>query len=136
MKKFIHSFLALVMLTPGLACGPFMAATQALAAQPAAMADMPDCKGMMGMEAPKKETDDEHVFFKDCSKADLFSADHAPIKAPDFDGKVIFQVWASTVSFLIFNPDNTQSIRGPPPDWPDVSQTQPSILLTTQRLRV
>jgi len=136
MKKLIYSLLALVMLTPGLACGPFMTATQALAAQPAVMADMPDCKGMMGMETPKKETDDEHVFFKDCSKADLFSADHAPIKAPDLDGKVIFPLSIDTVSFLIFNPANTQSIRGPPPDWPDISQTQPSILLTTQRLRV
>ena len=136
MKRFLNSLFILVMLTPGLACGPFMAATKALAAQPTAIADMPDCKGMMSMEAPKKQSGDEHTFFKDCSKTDLFNADHISFQTPDIDGKVVFAAWNNTVPVHVFNPANIHSIRGPPPDWPDISQTQPNILLTTQRLRV
>lgn len=135
MKQFLNSLFILLMLTPGLACGPFMAATKALAAQPTAMADMPDCKGM-GMDGPKKQSGDEHTFFKDCSKTDLFSADHAGLQSPDLDGKVIFTAWTDIVPMHVFSPASVHSIRGPPPDWPDISQTRPSILLTTQRLRV
>lgn len=131
MQKLFLGFLILVMLTPGLACGPFMGMAKAQAAQP--MMDMPDCKGM-GMDGPEKSSD-ERVFFKDCSKTDLFSADQASLQKPDIDGKVFFTILVDAAPVYIFNPADTHSIRGPPPDWPDVSQTQPSILLTTQRFR-
>lgn len=130
MKKFLLGFLMFMMLTPGLACGPFMGMGRA---QAAPMTDMPDCKGM-DMDSSEKSGGDR-VFFKDCSKTDLFSADLASLQKPDIDGKVFFTVLAEAAPVYIFNPADTRSIRGPPPGWPDVSQTQPSILLTTQRFR-
>jgi hypothetical protein len=130
MRKFLLGFLMFVMLTPGLACGPFMGMGKA---QAFPMMDMPDCKGM-GMDGSKEKSDD-HVFFKDCSKTDLSGAGHASLKAPDLDGKIFLIGWAATTPEYSFTPSAGNAIRGPPPDWPEVSQTQPSILLTTQRFR-
>lgn len=138
MKKFLLGLLMFVMLTPGLACGPFMASAKAAqATQSMPIADMPDCKGMgMATDSQKKPSDSgNHVFFKDCSKTDLFSVDHVDLKKPDLSGKVLFLAWATMPPEYNFKPADDNAIRGPPPDWPNLSETQPSILLTTQRFR-
>ena len=132
MGKFLLGFLMVLMLTPGLVCGPFMGMGKAQAARPMMM-DMPDCKGM-GMDSAKETPGSDHIFFKDCSKTDLFSADQASLQKPNL-AKVFFVAWADTSPGYIFTPTDFHSIRGPPPDWPDLSQTKPSILLTTQRIR-
>lgn len=88
------------------------------------------------MEGQKKASDGgDHIFFKDCSKTDLFSVNHASLEKPDLGGKVFFIAWTATTPEYSFTPAEANAIRGPPPDWPDVSQTKPSILLTTQRIR-
>lgn len=135
MKKLLLGFLMLMMLTPGLACGPIMGAGKAHAAQPA-MEEMADCPGMGMNNNKKSQGKDDPTFFKDCLHIDLQGADyHADLKKPDISGKSFFIASAfivpDTVSFSIV----ANIIRGPPPDWPDISQTQPSILLTTQRFR-
>jgi hypothetical protein len=131
MRKFLHALLMILMLTPGLACGPILGVAKAQAAQ----ASMPGCKGM-GMDSQKKAPDGDHVFFKDCMKIDLYSASHVSLKVPDLGGKVFFIAWAIATPDYGFKPAAYHAIRGPPPDWPGISETQPSILLTTQRLRV
>ena len=124
----------LVILTPPLACGPFMMAAKVHAAT-VQMKDMPNCPGMDKDTGSKKTSgSDGPMLFKDCSKADLYSVDHASLKKPD-TGKVFFMAWADNVPAYIFTPTDFHAIRAPPPDWPDLSQTQPSILLTTQRFR-
>jgi hypothetical protein len=134
MKKFLISFLMLVMLTPGLACGPFMIMAKAQAAQVAQ--GMEDCHGMSASDSSQETSNNDHVFFKDCSKIDLQSADNAAdLKAPEVSGKTFSMTWeaiapADDVTLLAEN-----IIRGPPPDWPDLSGTQPPILLTTHRFR-
>lgn len=133
MRKLLIHLLMLVMLTPGLACGPVLGMAKAQATQ-IAMPDMPDCKGM-GMVDQKKAPDGDHIFFKDCSKTDLFSADHASLEKPDLGSKVFFVAWVAAVPEYSFTPAETNAVRGPPPDWPGLSETQPSILLTTQRFR-
>jgi hypothetical protein len=135
MRKFLLAFLMLLMVTPGLACGPFLGAAKAQAAQ-VSMPGMPDCKGM-GMDSGQKKAGDsgDHVFFKDCAKVDLSGVDHASLKAPDLGGKVFFIAWAATTPDDSVPPPQANAIRGPPPDWPGLSETQPSILLTTQRFR-
>ena len=133
MRKLLLGFLMLMMLTPGLACGPFMNAGKAQAAA-VSMPDMPDCKGM-GMDSQKKSADSDPVFFKDCTKTDLYSADHASLQKSDVVEKVFFMAWAAVTPDYSFSPTGSHAIRGPPPDWPDISQTQSSILLTTQRFR-
>ncbi len=130
MKKFFLGFLMLVMLTPGLVCGPFMGMGKAEAAQ--SMQGMENCEGM---DSQKKASEGDHVFFKDCSKTDLYSADQSSLQKPGIDAKVFFVAWADATPTYVFNPADVHSIRGPPPSWPDISQTQPSILLTTQRIR-
>jgi hypothetical protein len=134
MRKYLLGFLMLVMLTPGLACGPFMGMDKAQAAQP--MQGMEDCPGMGNMDGAQKTSKDESpMFFKDCLHVDLQSADHhADLKKPD-TGKTFFIAWVDIVSSYVFTPSDFHAIRGPPPDWPDLSETQPSILLTTQRFR-
>lgn len=132
MRKLLIHLLMLVMLTPGLACGPFMSVGKAQAAQ-VTMQGMPDCEGMGGQ---KKTPNGDHIFFKDCSKTDLFSADHASLEKPDLGSKVFFVAWVAAVPEYSFTPAETNAVRGrPPPDWPGLSETQPSILLTTQRFR-
>lgn len=136
MRKFFIHLLMLLMLTPGLVCGPFMAAGKGQAAV-MQMPDMPDCHGMaMVKDVDSKKSPDEHgtMLFKDCAKVDLFSADHTVLKKPDM-GKMFFIAWADMPSQPYFTPANFHAIRGPPPDWPDISQTKPSIILTTQRFR-
>ncbi len=132
MRKFLISLLMLLMLMPGLACGPFMNAGKAYAAQ--SMQGMKDCPGMGGSQkAPDHEG---KVFFKDCMKNDISGVDHTVLKTPDLNGKTLFTAWIATIPDFSFAPPNAQTIRGPPPDWPTFSLTQPSILLTTQRLRI
>ncbi len=134
MRKFLISLLMLLMLMPGLACGPFMSTGKAHAAQP--MQGMEDCHGM-GMDKSQKAPDHEgKVFFKDCMKNDLSGVDHTILKIPDLNGKILFTAWIAIIPDFGFAPPNAQTIRGPPPDWPAFSRTHPSILLTTQRLRI
>ncbi len=134
-RKYLLSFLMFVMLAPGLACGPFMSVSKAQAAPP--MQGMEDCPGMDKMGGEQKAPEDHSLmFFKDCLHVDLQTADHhTDLKNPD-TGKAFFMAWADIVPAYIYAPADFHVIRGPPPDWPDVSQTRPSILLTTQRLRV
>lgn len=132
MRKILYGLLILIMLTPGLVCGPFMGMDKAQAAQP--MPGMEDCKGMGTTEgAPAGD----HIFFKDCSKVDLQTADYpASLKTPDISGKTYTVAWTAIVPAYDFTPSAANAIRGPPPDWPAFSQNQPSIILTTQRFRI
>ncbi len=132
MRKSLISLLMLLMLMPGLACGPFMDAGKAHAAQP--MQGMENCPGMDGSQ--KTPDHEGKVFFKDCMKNDLSGVDHTVLKTPDLGDKVLVAIETATIPDFGFAPPNAQTIRGPPPDWPAFSQIQPSILLTTRRLRI
>ncbi len=134
MRKFLTHLLILIMLAPGLACGPFMGMNKAQAAQ--TMQGMEDCPGMDNMGgAQKAPKDNNPTFFKDCLHVDLQTADHhADLKTPN-NGKVFFMAWADIVPTYVYTPADFHAIRAPPPDWPNLSEIQPSILLTTQRFR-
>lgn len=132
MRKCFLTFLMFLMVAPGLACGPFMAAHKAEAAQPAA--SMADCHDM-DMTSYQQDSD-KVMFFKDCLNVDLQSAGfHADVTGPDTFGKVFFVSWADTVPAAEILPGSADAIRGPPPDWPAFSLTRPATLLTTQRFR-
>lgn len=136
MRKLLIHLLMFAVLMPGLACGPFMSAGKAHAAA-VQMEDMPDCHdaGRDNEAGSKKALNsDGLMLFKDCSKADLYSADHVSLKKPD-TVKVFFVAWADLVPVPVFIPAGFHDVRGPPPDWPGISQTRPSILLTSQRFR-
>lgn len=136
MRKFLIHLLMLVMLMPGLACGPFMSASKAHAAT-VQMKGMTHCHdtGLDKDSGSKKISDnDSLMLFKDCSKADLYGADHVSLKKPD-TAKMLFVAWSDIVLSPVFTPADFNDVRAPPPDWPDISQTRPSILLTAQRFR-
>lgn len=65
------------------------------------------------------------------------AADNAPsIQKPDLSKDLSFVVPPAIMQVSVWTPSDTSGIRGPPYDWPSYSQAQPSILLTTQRLRI
>jgi hypothetical protein len=131
MKRFFLSFLMFVMLMPGMACGPFIAG-KAQASMSQTPMHMKGCPGIgMGATGKKALNGDGPTFFKDCAHADLQKVDgHASLKKPVFP-----LGWVGTIQHDDFRPRNLNAIRGPPPDWAAFSQTQPSVLLTTQRFR-
>ena len=136
MNRFLLSFLMFVMLMPGLACGPFMA-SKAQASMSQMPLNMKDCPGIGTEAAGKKPLNgDVPTFFKDCARADLQKVDgHASLKKPVFSSAAFPLAWVDTIQHDGFLPRNLNAIRGPPPDLPAFSQTQPSVLLTTQRFR-
>lgn len=124
MRKILVHLLILVMLTPSLACGPFMPGGRTHAAKA-----MPACHGMTA-HANTHGT----MLFKDCAKIDLQDANHAILKKPDA-GKTFFLALTDAPERNDLTNTDFHDARGPPPDTPAVSQTKPSILLTTQRFR-
>ena len=123
------------MLMPSLACA------MPVCAEPAKVATTPKtpCGGHnMDHQGDKQEKKSgSGMLMKDCMGLELQVADNGPvIHKPDIskDISVILALDIQPVSVWALG--NTSGIRGPPPDWPALSQTQPSILLTTQRLRI
>ena len=120
----------LVMLTPSLACAMLVCADS----KQAVKTEQPPCAGHHS-GSRKAESSGKIMLLIDCMGMDLQVADsNADFKKPDTQGDVI--VYALANETLLSQPDYIVSkIRGPPPDWPSISQTQPSILLTAQRFR-
>lgn len=122
----------LVMLTPSLACAMPVCADKVQAA-----AIEQPCAGHGGHHESGEEPAGKLALLKDCMGVDLQVADNlTAIKSLDFAkdapfdiGKVVYPAKKLIASGVFGN-------RGPPPDWPQLSQVQPPILLTTQRLRI
>lgn len=133
MRKFLLSFLILLMLTPSLACAMPVCANPAEAA-----AAKPPCADHMDHHGDKKEKKSSSgMLMKDCMGLELQVADNGPsIHKPDVSKDLPFIAVVAILPVSVLTPGDTTGIRGPPPDWPGHSQTQPSILLTTQRLRI
>ena len=135
-KKALASFLILLMLTPSLVCAMPVCADEARAA-----AAKQPCAGHHDGHHDSKSSGDSKSgkvnLLKDCMSVDLQVSDNAPVlKKHDLQNGFHFTAitqadirhdWALT---------DIRNIRGPPPDWPDLHQTQPSILLTTQRFLI
>jgi len=113
----------LIMFTPSLAC-----AMSFCPMQKAQAADMP-ChqSGDDKTKAP--------MMFKDCMGVDLFQQDVSHDFQPDQSLEKVEYVWAGLLSDISLAPNSSHDIRGPP-DWPDILRLNPSIILTTQRLRI
>lgn len=132
MKQFLLSFLMVVMLTPSLVCAMPVCMDEALAAK----AKMP-CADHAPHDSDKKENKSNKLtLMSDCAGVDMQKADTSSWDKTDFKSSpVIYALADETASDFIVHRD-VGTIRGPPPDWPALSRTQPSILLTTQRFRI
>lgn len=136
MRKILLSFLMLIMLTPSLACAMPVCAEPAQAAKPMSMSEMP-CHGMDHHSDKKEKKSSSGMLMKDCMGLELQVTDNGPvIHKPDIskDAPAILALNIEPVS--VWTLAEATEIRGPPPDWPSHFQTQPSIILTTQRLRI
>jgi hypothetical protein len=132
MKQLLLGFLMLVMLTPSLVCAMPMCTDEALAAK----AEVP-CADHVDHHGDKNEgQSNKPTFMSDCAGVDMQKADLTSLEKPDLKSNSL--VYVLTDASVLNNLSHTDvgSIRGPPPDWPALSQTHPSILLTTQRLRI
>lgn len=136
MRKILLSFLVLIMLTPSLACAMPVCAEPAKAV---AAAKMP-CGDHMNMEHhgdKKEKKSSSGMLMKDCMGLELQVADNGPVlHKPDVTKDLPIVMALNVEPVSVWTLGNVSTIRGPPPDWPGHSQTRPSILLTTQRLRI
>lgn len=132
MRQLLLGFLMLVMLTPSLVCAMPVCTDEALAAK----AEVP-CADHADHHGDKKEgKSNKPTFMSDCAGVDMQKADTASFEKPDLKSDSLLFVLVDDLSLNNFAHTDAGTIRGPPPDWPALSQTQPSILLTTQRLRI
>ena len=132
MKQFFGAFLALLMLMPSLACA-IPVCVQSL--KSSISVEKP-CHGHEANQKSGKQKSDDIRFVIDCMGVDLQKADTAHFKKADIRTTSIdlpFIDNAVTSQSLTYSP---QVIRGPPLDWISSNQNHPSIILTTQRLRI
>lgn len=136
MRKTLLGFMTLLMLTPALACMmAFCPMQTAQAAIQKPCHDMPHMTSMDNM-AIKKETPKTPMLALDCMGVDFFS--QVTVIDYSIDQPVIivsYPSWIDLTAHYDVQADARDIIRGPP-DWPQISQTQPPVFLTTQRFRV
>lgn len=135
MQKFLLGFLILLMLTPSLACAM---PTCGPKAKESAAATLPCAEHHPGHDTgSKKEGGKGKVnLLIDCMGVDMQKADAASLDKLDIKKDLIVYTLVTDAAVSQFAPTDAGTIRGPPPDWPALSRTQPSILLTTQRFRI
>ncbi|MEZ5814235.1 MAG: hypothetical protein R3E13_05870 [Alphaproteobacteria bacterium] len=121
MRKALLGFMTFLMLTPVLACGMASCPTMANAAE----------------QEPCHQTDDNDglMLTIDCMGVDLFQQNVSNDIQPDLSVDSIDYAWVDLIADDSFTPDNINGIRGPP-DWAQRPQSEPSIILTTQRFRI
>ncbi len=125
-----------IMFMPSLACAMPVCAEPAQTAKPMAMAEMP-CHGMEHHGDKKEKKSSSGMLMKDCMGLEFQVADDAPsLHKPDVTKDPPAILAAYILPVTTWTLADTRGIRGPPPEWPALSQTQPSIILTTQRLRI
>jgi hypothetical protein len=130
-KNFIAAFLVVLMLMPSLAC-----AMPTCTGKEAAAVNKPCAEHHPGHDSKSSKQSGKVNLLIDCMGVDLQKADTASMEKPDLKiGFVVYALANETASDFIIHKD-AGSIRGPPPDWPALLRTQPSILLTTQRFRI
>jgi hypothetical protein len=128
MKKVLLSFLMILMLTPGLACAmPSCVHHEEVQAS----SDKP-CHD----EAEQSEKHHGPITNADCAKTDLQNVADQVVKKSDLPGTVFIPAVTETAAPQQPQLANNSKIRGPPPDWPGLSETSPPVLLTTQRIRL
>lgn len=132
MRQILLGFLMLVMLTPSLVCAMPMCTDEALAAKAAV-----PCADHVDHHGDKKEgKSNKLTLMSDCAGVDMQKSDTASFEKLDLKSDLLPFVLPDDLALDNLSHTDAGNIRGPPPDWPALSQTQPSILLTTQRLRI
>ena len=125
MRKILLGFMTLLMLTPVMTC---------------AMAFCPMQSAHAGEQKPchqsKDSKKDGPMLALDCMGVNLFQQDaQADVPQPQASVDIIHFAWADLTADYNFQPTTVHFIRGPPFNT-ERPQSQPSIILTTQRFRI
>lgn len=72
----------------------------------------------------------------DCMGVDMQKAGTSGIDIPDLKKDFVVYDLTSGADVVQVLHVHEGVIRGPPPNWPDFHETQPSLILTTQRFRI
>lgn len=127
MRKFLASFMVFALLASTIICG---CGHEAQA----------DSGAKASHSHEHDEADQDHkgsTLDEDCQKTDMQLPAYVSFDKPDLKTSFYLDFALVDQKVLWQNDANPHhDIRGPPPDWPELSQNQPSILLTTQRLRI
>jgi len=129
MRKFIFSFLVVLMLTPSLACAMPTCASDAgvTAEQPCA-----DHNQNNGVNSTKADSVD---FLLDCMGVDLQQADATVLSAPNLETTDVVYPFSLNVALVQFEGKDALTIRGPP-DRISLLEPKTPIFQTTQRFRI
>lgn len=132
MKKIFLGLLMFIMLTPSLACAMPVCADEAQAA-----AIEQPCAGHVSHHESGKDNKTGKVnLLQDCMGVDLQMADSVFAKKPDTQNSINLAALINHDQLPAWPPAKAAGIRGPPPDWSDLSRSRPYILLITQRFRI
>jgi hypothetical protein len=126
MRKFVASLLMLTMFASAVICG----------CGHEARADI----GAVSSHHHDDSDADHHgkggTLSQDCQKADMQLPAHTCVSKPDLKNSLHLDfVFTNEQPVSLLTLASNRGIRGPPP-WDNLSHAQPSILLTTQRLRI
>jgi len=128
MRRFFGAFLALLVITPSLACA------MPVCAQSSKSSSLVE-KPCHDHESGEKKSD--HIrFVIDCMGVDLQKADASHLEKVDLRTVSIDFPFINDEVMSQSGSYSPQIIRGPPLDWPITHQNDSSIILTTQRLRI
>ncbi|MBI2234080.1 MAG: hypothetical protein HYU57_03620 [Micavibrio aeruginosavorus] len=131
MRRFLAAILALVMLTPSLACA-MPVCDDAL---PVIAADHP-CPGHRQQDSKGETPHSKITLMKDCMKVELQAADAVLVAAPDMQVDPLFIAPAPPAVITAVAHGESAGNRGPPPDRTPPPASRPDLLLSTQRLRI
>lgn len=130
MRKILQGFLIVIMLTPVLTCAMAVCPMQAAKA---AAAEKP-CHHSSGENKQNNPSKSGPMLVLDCMGIDLFSADNTIDLQLNQQIDTLHFAWVDLTTDYGFLPAHDNAIRGPP-GAERISQTQPAIILTTQRFR-
>lgn len=137
MRKIFLCFLTIVMLMPSLACAMPVCGPQAQAEAAKKQPCAEHCTDCAGHAHKDQKKSGKPMLMKDCMGLEFQVTDNGPsIHKPDVTKDAPAILAAHVLPVMIWTPGDAVEIRGPPPEWPALSQIQPSIILTTQRFRV
>lgn len=128
MRNFIALLLIFMIVMPSMVC--------AMSVCSHSSSQTPPCHSSTPESSKEHKSPQKIMLMIDCMGVDMQKADTSSIDKPDLKKEIV-------VYGLVYTPPIIQNlhleagdIRGPPPDWPDIHETQPSLILTTQRFRI
>ncbi|MCL4678652.1 MAG: hypothetical protein KJ017_08685 [Alphaproteobacteria bacterium] len=128
MRNFIALLLIFMIAMPSMVC--------AMSICSHARYKLPSCHTSTSDSSKEHKAPEKVMLLIDCMGVDMQKADTASIDKPDLKKEFVVYALADDAPVIQVSHTDEGTIRGPPPDWPNLHETQPSLILTTQRFRI